>query len=59
MFIPVDISHVAAVIRGVTFLSNRRFRNEKETGAEIRPAIVSGFVTGDAQVSYWLILSLP
>ena len=29
------------------------FRNEK--GAEMRPAIVSGIVTGDAPVSYWPI----
>ena len=29
------------------------FRNEKGTGAEMRPAIVSGIVTGDAPVSYW------
>ena len=36
----------------------RRFRNvEKGTGAEVRPVIVSGIVTGDASVSYWLILS--
>ena len=25
----------------------------KETGAEVRPAVVSGIVTGDASVSYW------
>ena len=30
-----------------------RSRNEKEIGAEIRPSIVSGIVTGDAPVSYW------
>lgn len=36
----------------------RYFRNaEKGTGAEMRPANVSGIVTGDASVSYWLILS--
>ena len=28
-------------------------RNEKGTGAETRPAIVSGIVTGDAPVSIW------
>ena len=33
----------------------RHFRNEKGTGAEIRPAIVSGIATGDAAVSYWPI----
>ena len=31
------------------------FRNEKVTGAEIPPAIVSGIVTGKAPVCYWLI----
>lgn len=34
----------------------RQFENEKGTGAEMRSAIVSGVVTGDAQVSYWPIL---
>ena len=57
MFILADISHVAAAVicwtGAVVFLSNRLFRNEKATGAEIRPAIVSGIVTGDASVSYW------
>ena len=56
MFILADISHVAAAVicwtGAVVFLSNRLFRNEKGTGAEIRPAIVSGIVTGDASVSY-------
>ena len=32
---------------------NRHFRDEKGTGAEIRPAIVSGNVNGDAMVNYW------
>ena len=32
------------------------FRNERETGAEMRPAIVSRSVTGDAPVSYWPVL---
>ena len=31
------------------------FRNDKGTGAEMRPAIVSGMVTGDAPASYWSI----
>ena len=31
---------------------------EKETGAKMRPAIVSGIVTGDAPVSYWTMFSL-
>ena len=33
----------------------RHFINKKGTGAEVRPAIVSGIVTGDAPVSYWCI----
>ena len=41
-----------------TLFAIRRFRNaEKETGAERRPVIVSGIVSGDTPVSYWLILS--
>ena len=39
-------------------LAIRYFRNEKGTGAEISPAIVSGIVTGDASVSYWPIFTL-
>ena len=35
----------------------RHFRNEKETGAEICPAIVSGIATGDASFSYWSIFA--
>ena len=54
MFILGDISHVAAAVicwtGAVVFLSNRLFTNEKGTGAEIRPAIVSGIVTDDAAV---------
>ena len=34
------------------------FTNERVTGAEIRPTVASGIVTGDASVSYWTILSL-
>ena len=30
----------------------RHFRNEKRTGAESHPAIVSGIVAGDSMVSY-------
>ena len=37
----------------------RYFKNEKETIAEIRPAVVPGIVTGDAPVSYWPIFPLP
>ena len=33
----------------------RHWRNEKGTGAEMRPAIVSGIVNGHAPVSYWPI----
>ena len=32
------------------------FRNERRTGAKVRPAIVSGSVTGDTPVSYWPVL---
>ena len=35
-----------------TFSVIRLFRNEKGTGAEMRPQIVSGIVTGDVLVSY-------
>ena len=34
------------------------FRNEKGTGAEIRPEIVSENVTGDAPVSCWSVLEI-
>ena len=34
----------------------RHFRNERKTGAEMYPVIVSGIVIGDAPVSYWPIL---
>ena len=33
------------------------FRNEKGTGAEMRSPIVSGIVTRNAPVSYWLFFS--
>ena len=32
------------------------FTNERVTGAKMRPAIVSGSVTGDTPVSYWPVL---
>ena len=34
------------------------FRDEKGTGAEMRPTIVYGVIIGDALVSYWSIFSL-
>ena len=34
------------------------FWSGKGTGAEMRPAVVSGIVTGGASVSYWPIFSL-
>ena len=40
-------------------LSICHFRNEQETGAEMRPAIVSGIVSGDAPVSYWPFFPCP
>ena len=36
---------------------SRHFVNEKGTGGEICPAVVSGIVTGNAPVSYWPIFS--
>lgn len=33
--------------------------SEKGTGAEIRPAVVSAIATGNAPVSYWLMLFVP
>ena len=36
-------------------LSMRHLRNEKRAGAEMCPAIDSGIVAGEAQVSYWPI----
>ena len=39
----------------ILFASIHHFRNEKGAGAEMRPAIVSGIVIGDALVSYWLV----
>ena len=40
-----------------SLLSTRKMTTgvEKGTGAEMRPAIVSGIVTGDVSVSYWPI----
>ena len=35
------------------------FRTDKETGAEIYTAIVYGFVTGNAPVSYVPVFSMP
>ena len=35
-----------------------RLKNERETGAEMCPTIVSGIVSGDALVSYWPIFPL-
>ena len=36
---------------------SRHFVNEKRTGGEICPAVVSGIVTGNAPVSCWPIFS--
>lgn len=32
-------------------------RHDKDTGADLRPAVVSGIITGDAPVNYWPIFS--
>ena len=37
----------------VLFWPNRQLRIEKGTGAEMRPAVVSGIVNRDVPVSYW------
>ena len=37
----------------ILFVSIHHFINKKGTGAEMRPASVSGIVTGDATISYW------
>ena len=44
-----------------SLLSTRKMTTgvEKGTGAEMRPAIVSGIVTGDVSVSYWPIFFSP
>ena len=34
-------------------------RNERGTGAELRPAIVSGIITWEALASYWPMLLRP
>ena len=36
---------------------NKSVRNEKGIGGEMCLAIVSGMVTGDVSVSYWLVCS--
>ena len=41
--------------QGLVWSSIGQFRREKGTGAELRPALVSGNVTGDELVSYWSI----
>ena len=58
-FTSPEFSHtIQDPTREPTSLTNRYFRNDKKTGAEMRPAIVSGIVTRDALVSYWPIFSL-
>ena len=58
-FTSPEFSHtIQDPTREPTCLTNRYFRNDKKTGAEMRPAIVSGIVTRDALVSYWPIFSL-
>ena len=37
----------------------RHLRNEKGTGAEMRPASCYGILTGDALVSYWSPKTFP
>ena len=48
-FTSPEFSHtIQDPTREPTGLTNRYFRNDKKTGAEMRPAIVSGIVTRDA-----------
>ena len=49
-FLPSEMAQYA-----IDSLPILHFINEKGTGAEVRPTIVSGIVTGDALVSYWCI----
>ena len=42
-------------MRQIQSLFIRHFRDEKGTGAKMYPVGISGIVTGDALVSYWLI----
>ena len=51
------IFHTIYPIREPTGLPIHHFRNDQRTGAEMRTAIVSGIVTGDAPISYWPIFS--
>ena len=58
-FTSPEFSHtIQDPTREPTGLTIRYFRNDKKTGAEMHPAIVSGIVTRDALVSYWPIFSL-
>ena len=51
-FTSPEFSHtIQDPTREPTGLTNRYFRNDKKTGAEMRPAIVSGIVIGDAPVT--------
>ena len=52
------IFHTIYPIREPTGLPIHHFRNDQRTGDEMRPAIGSGNVTGDAPVSYWPMFSL-
>ena len=50
------------IIKWKTFITEKVGTNgtqyERGTGADTCPAIVSGMVTGDAPVRYWLIISI-
>ena len=39
----------------VAYSTRHHLINEKGTGAEMCPAIVSGIVTGNTKVSYWSV----
>ena len=56
----VSLTLVNAIMACLQWPSSiRPFRNEKGTEAEMRPAIVSGIVTGDTTVSYWPVFPCP
>ena len=50
IILPFKLDNLPAYLIG-------HFRNERATGAEMRSAIVSGIVTRNVPVSYWLIFS--
>ena len=54
--LPLPLASVNCTFKRQT--DNRHFRSEKGTGAEMRPAMVSGVVTGEVSVTHWPIFFL-